>query len=309
MKTLLRWLPLWAMMAGLPPALHGGDPPPPAPRDAGEEAEVHHDTPPPASRPAADYGYRVAWTPLQIGVVGRYQLFHRDTRVEGLALGLAGVHSGRTNGLALAPVYTETAGTTVGRLQAAGVINLAEGYQRGIQLAGLGNNAAEGVCGLQAAGLGNHTHGGIDGLQAGLIVNIAENSSRGMQVGAFNSLRGESIAFQAGVVGNHLGHSESRRGGDPEASCIAQTSLVYNYSAPGARGTGAMLTGICNWAVEGFSGVQVGLVNLTGEMCGVQIGLLNDSEDLRGVQVGLFNFQEGRMRLPLLNIGWGRGED
>lgn len=297
------FLPFAALLlAALPASLSAQAPPEHI--DKGVAGGVNEGAPP-APSSSADYGYGAAWTPLQIGVVGRYQLFNRETPVEGLALGVFGVHAGKSNGIAIGPIYTDVAGVPLAQLQAAGILNITSGDHRGIQAGGLGNSAEGHVTGLQAAGLGNFGGDGVDGVQLSLLANITEGPTRGMQAAAVNSVTGRADAFQFGLIGNHVG---SLSGDVEEApSSLLQASLVYNHSDSRTETRGAMITGICNWAEKGFSGLQVGLVNLTGEMRGLQIGLLNDSEDLHGLQLGLFNFHEGRMRLPLVNFRLGKG--
>ena len=53
-------------------------------------------------------------------------------------------------------------------------------------------------------------------------------------------------------------------------------------------------------------GVQLGLVNLGGEMQGFQFGLINRCETMHGYQVGLINvIRDAELQFcPVVNIGF-----
>lgn len=68
---------------------------------------------------------------------------------------------------------------------------------------------------------------------------------------------------------------------------------------------GAQVTLLANGA-DTLSGAQIGLViNRTEqEVRGLQLGLLNLAGDLTGVQIGLLNINRDGWVLPLINISW-----
>ena len=53
-------------------------------------------------------------------------------------------------------------------------------------------------------------------------------------------------------------------------------------------------------------GVQVGIINVSGETEGFQVGLINRSETMHGYQVGLVNIiRDAELQFfPIVNIGF-----
>lgn len=269
-----------------------------------------------------EYGYKAAWTPFQLGVVGRYQLFHPSTKTCGLGLGVLGVQTGDTTGLLLSPVYTSSrslkgvAVTSVysgskgeGTSLQVALVTFSE-KTRGAQLSGVVGLSDGPLTGLQLSGITSIASRSTTGAQLSLVYNISNESLRGFQAAAFNAAGQGTTGVQLAAVGNSL-HRPSGRATLEDAArrnWTAQGALVYNHASDKSPTRGLMISGVCNWARNTFSGFQLGAVNLAGDMNGLQIGLLNDSSGLNGVQVGLFNFEEGRMRLPLINIGRKKGE-
>ena len=83
----------------------------------------------------------------------------------------------------------------------------------------------------------------------------------------------------------------------------AQLNLLWNDVG---TDFGGLQCGVVN-SVEGYAaGLQLGLVNVSGDLYGCQLGLVNVTENLYGCQLGLLNFTTSRdwTFWPFINIGW-----
>jgi hypothetical protein len=156
-------------------------------------------------------------------------------------------------------------------------------------------------------GLVNWTTGEFRGVGAGL-VNVVCTNAYGAHVGFFNSVSGDMTGFQgiplltfwnaANIV---QGRASGIQGGLYNQSADlngAQVGLVnagydasgvqlglYNFSFHAA----GLQAGLINIGYESAHGLQLGLLNQTGQFTGLQIGLVNRTDSLRGMQIGLLN--------------------
>lgn len=251
-----------------------------------------------------EYGYTADYSPVQLGIVGHYQLFSATTPIRGLRLGLLSTSNRESDGLAISSIATTFVGhrgvsvaglwhgwPTTPEPDDIGRIPVEPAVRRpshGLFLAGITNVMRTPLTGLRVAGLVNAGRD-LTGAEASLLVNDAD-AIRGVQlVGAVNiaeRLHGVQIA---GIY-NYLGNDASRG---------LQLATVMNHTD--ASLTGVAVAGISNWHRAPTRGAMVSLFNLTPKMHGIQIGLMNDATELHGIQLGLFNFENGRMRLPLIN--------
>jgi hypothetical protein len=176
-----------------------------------------------------------------------------------------------------------TAGGQVTAMQVAGIGNLAGGTVDGFQLAGIGNIAGKPVGGFQAAGIGNLAGGVVEGFQLAGIGNIGGGQVGGFQAAGIGNIAGGQVkGFQAAGIGNLAGDHVA--GG--------QIAGIFNVAQ---KVSNLQLAGIGNIANR-MQGLQLGLVNITGDGQGAQIGLINLSQRLDGVTLGLLNYShQGRL--------------
>ncbi|MCY1040649.1 caspase family protein [Corallococcus sp. bb12-1] len=190
----------------------------------------------------------------------------------GLALGLLGnVYDAEVEGAALALGF-----------------NVAGGEVHGAQLSLVTNVARMGVAGVQAALGLNLSNGDVDGVgQLSLGANIARGGMQGMQ-----ATLGLNVATQD-VTGLQLALGVNHANG---ALHGVQFTLGVNSVAgdmTGFQGTLAL-----NRA-HSLSGMQLGLINVGGDVTGMQLGLINVASVVHGVQLGLVNVSQEVNGVPL----------
>lgn len=111
----------------------------------------------------------------------------------------------------------------------------------------------------------------VAGVQVGYLGNVVVGQVTGIQLaGLFNYASGPVRAWQMAAAVN-----------------LASASL-----------TGLQTALLCNSARR-LSGVQAGIVNLSGEIDGVQLGLVNVAEKVRGVSIGLLNIADDIEGVPI----------
>ena len=286
--------------------------------------------PPPSKhdRPDADeeYGYRVAWSPFQLGFLDVYQLFAHEVPIRGLGFGVLSTWNKSVEGVSLAPIYNSAdrqrgaalagicnkAETQEGAVLG-GICNLAD-TQRGFALAGITNSvsnekAAKSV-GIFIAGVVNAHAARSEGAHLALLCNILSNSSgaslaglwnyqklgNGLQVaGIYNSARAIDGLRIAGIINDSDADSK-------DLNRTVEFAGISNLVSGSQSGVLASL--LYNSTQESNTGLQLAAFNRAKATRGLQIGLFNDSTELHGVQIGLLNFSGKRMRLPLINVGW-----
>jgi len=87
---------------------------------------------------------------------------------------------------------------------------------------------------------------------------------------------------------------------------LAGWQLSLGYNSAGEGNSVGLQVGLWNESEAYFSGVQVGLVNLTSYTKGLQVGLINRADDLHGFQVGVVNVIRNSpvQFCPIINIGF-----
>ncbi|MBN8230444.1 caspase family protein [Corallococcus macrosporus] len=205
----------------------------------------------------------------------------------GLALGLAGnVYDAEVSGLAMALGFN-TSGADVSGAQLSLVTNVAGGAVRGAQ-ATLGLNVSNGdASGVGQLALGaNVARGALGGVQAALGANITTADATGLQLSlGANHANGtmKGVQFTLGV--NSV--AAAARG--------IQGSVLLNR-APSLTG---LQLGFINVGGD-VSGMQLGLINVADTVNGMQLGLVNVSDEVNGVPVGLFTYEKkGQLHLEV----------
>lgn len=206
----------------------------------------------------------------------------------------------RGAGLALgANVYAEESRG----LAAAVALNLMGRRVDGTQLSVGFNYAGGAVDGVQASVGGNWAGGSLRVAQLGVGLNVATASVSGAQVSAGLNLAGGSVHGAQITSGVNV-TKESFEG--------AQLSSGINVTRRDFRGV--QLSSGVNWAGGALSGVQLssgfnraqnveglqmGLLNVGGDVTGAQIGLLNIGGVVKGTQVGLVNLAKEVHGVPV----------
>ena len=172
--------------------------------------------------------------------------------VDGLQVGLLVNHTRRQlRGVEVGGAFNFVLGDAYG-LQFSLMSNMVRDHMRGVQLAGIVNVAGE-VRGLQLTPVVNFAFGDAHGLQLGLLGNGATELT-GWQLGLFNGVQ------TAGPRLMQIGAVNFASEGVPRL--LVQVSPTVNYLGGSGRG---LQVGIMNWTFQHFSGLRVGLVNISGE--------------------------------------------
>lgn len=145
--------------------------------------------------------------------------------------------------------------TSLTGFQVSGVLNYVETNTTGAQVTLGVNNTAKYVLGVQLAGLVNYAGSFVMGTQVSGLGNIACKSVSGVMAGLlFNYTSGSASGIQFGFF-NKAGIIHYLKGPSPSTN----------------------------------TALQLGGVNLSGDMGGWQVGLFNKGKEVSGVQLGLIN--------------------
>ena len=111
----------------------------------------------------------------------------------------------------------------------------------------------------------------VAGVQLGYLGNVVAGRVTGVQLaGLFNHASGPVGAWQVAGAANFAGASLTG----------LQSAFLFN-------------------SAQRLSGVQAGLVNLSGDIDGVQVGLVNVAQKVRGVSIGLVNIADDIEGVPI----------
>ncbi len=204
----------------------------------------------------------------------------------GLAMALvSNMYEEEVRGVAVA-MGVNTSGGKVRGAQLATALNVASGELNGLQMTAGVNVAAESVrVGQLAVGL-NVAGGGVSGTQMSAGLNVAGGDVRGVQATAGVNVAGGAVrGFQgsAGVnwVGGALSGLQATAGFNRAESVTGLQVALLNVSGD-------------------VTGAQVGLINIGKVVKGAQVGVINVAEEVRGVPLGLLTFEEkGQLHLEL----------
>lgn len=135
--------------------------------------------------------------------------------------------------------------------------------------------------------------GAVEGLELGVLNIVSREKDahvQGLQVGGIaNIARGELTGVQLASLVNISG----------ERSLGAQIALGTNLSF--GRFQGLQASFLLNRS-QALSGVQVGAVNLAGDVDGLQVGLVNVARKLSGVTIGLVNVADDVDGVPIAPV-------
>ena len=243
------------------------------------------------------------WTPIQLGLGWKTQLFPSMYNVHGVRMSVIGGRSWIVNGLDLGPVGNQSyaahglqvsclnyVGTEGWGLQVGGVFGnfvgrgyVDDGYS-GLQVAGWAN--AGSADGIQLAGVfngflwykqsrpvqdtpwahGENIPGHIRGMQIAGVANVAKHVA-GVQVSSAVNVSFEGFSgLQVGGI--NVAESKADIGADGRRICSGVQLGVFN--ATGIFDSTVQAAGSC---------VQVGVINLVDGGSGVQFGLWNSNPD------------------------------
>lgn len=269
----------------------------------GEEAPKAIATPEEAPGPEG-------WTPMQLAIYHKWQIFPKSYDVYGLGLGLSTTQSNDVIGAQIAPVAAIADGD-VGILQASAIASVAEGYTRGFQLSGIASVASGGVWGVQGAGIASAAaEGNASGLQVAGVASFAEGDVRGVQIG------GLAAASEGDVIGLETGGFAALCEGDLRGIQAAGLA-VFSRGARGVQvaglaassegdlrgiqvggiaavteenGWGWQAAGVASVTEGAYYGLQTsGIVNSGRSVWGMQGALVYNVGSVRGMQLSLIN--------------------
>ncbi|MCF6359241.1 MAG: hypothetical protein L3J29_00580 [Cyclobacteriaceae bacterium] len=167
--------------------------------------------------------------------------------------------------------------TNLTGFQISGFLNYTGTNTEGAQITAGVNNTQKYLIGAQIGGLFNYVGSFTMGTQISLLGNYSKKSMSGVQISLLlNTTQGSSTGIQLGGY-NHSGVINSTKGPNPSSN----------------------------------TGMQIGVVNTTGDMGGWQIGILNIGNRVAGTQIGIINIFKSAKPIDykdgpafgLLNIG------
>lgn len=207
-------------------------------------------------------------------------------------LGTNGLKGGRTfNNISVNILAGYSAG--LNGIEAAGLVNIERLDANGIQVAGLGNIVGGRSSGLQMAGLSNINRYSVSGFQFAGFNNYAD-SIKGGQISGFNNiLRGQLVGVQA-TGGINFANGDIR-GFEMAGIGNWTTKGVYGLQAAALFNAaktirGVQFSALGNVAVKEMSGLQLGTINVAGQVRGIQLGIVNVADTVVwGAPIGLIN--------------------
>ncbi|WP_224247671.1 caspase family protein [Hyalangium gracile] len=204
----------------------------------------------------------------------------------GAALALvSNMYEEEARGLSMA-LAVNTAGGNVRGSQVSLALNVANEDLDGFQLT-TGVNVAGGNVRVGQIGVGLNIAGGrVSGTQLSAALNVAGEDMRGVQASAGVNVAGASFrGIQASTAVNWVGGAASG----------VQATVGFNR-AESVRG---LQLSVLNVSGD-VTGAQVGIINVGKVVNGMQLGLINVAEEVRGVPLGLLTFEEkGQLHLEV----------
>jgi hypothetical protein len=272
------------------------------------------------------------WSPYQpaAGIVRGLALGVPVTgarRIEGLAIGLAGVGAEESiTGIGLAPIGLGAGGELRGVMVAGIGVGSGGGLTGvGVGLVGVGGGGP--MTGLMIGGIGVGGGGDVKGISVALIGVGSGGSIRGLSIG------GVGVGAGGDVTGINVGGIGVGSGGNVTGISIGGIGVgaggtlrglsIGGVGVGAPRLEGIALTGFGAGAKEAqgiviapgyfrierggdFHGASASAYNrVLGRQRGLTLGLLNYARELNGVQVGLINVSDNgghRRILPILSV-------
>jgi hypothetical protein len=223
-----------------------------------------------------------------------------EARVRAAGRKLVSFNAGLLPGVSLNAV--SAGGGPVQNLAALGVINDGTALVGGLAVALVSNMYEEEVRGVAMA-MGANTAGGrVRGAQLSTVLNVAGEELDGVQLAAGVNVTGGSVRVGQVAAGvNVAGAGVS--GMQLAAGLNVAGGAVYGVQAAAGFNRAESVTGLqlALLNVSGdVTGAQVGLINVGKVVSGAQVGLINVAEEVRGVPLGLLTFEEkGQLHLEL----------
>lgn len=169
-------------------------------------------------------------------------------------------------------------GLNASGLQLAGIANLTGRNANGVSLAGLMNLNGESARGFQFSGLGNVASRNLQGVSISGLLNISGENTSGMPLAGLANITGKHHRGIA-IAGLMNAAAENSSG-------LQLTSLL---NIAGKENRGVQLAGLGNVSVTN-KGLQFGFSNYSAQNNGVQIGFGNvANKGAKGVQLGIVN--------------------
>lgn len=165
------------------------------------------------------------------------------------------------------------------------------------------------LLGFQISGVHNYVGSNVTGGQFALGGNMIKNYLIGVQLGGvYNYVGGFTMGAQLSIFANY---SKKSMSGFQLAGFLNYTNGSYSGIQIAAINHAGVINSTKEPGTSQNTALQIGLINLSGNMGGTQIGLINIGKKVSGTQIGLVNiFKNGstvdsrdRPAYGLLNIG------
>lgn len=143
------------------------------------------------------------------------------------------------------------------------------------------------LSGFQISGVLNYVGTNVFGAQLTLGVNNVSNYLMGVQVsGLFNYVAGFTLGTQVSIIGNY---SKKSMSGVQFSLLINATQGSYSGIQIGAYNKVGIIYPTKGPTASKNTALQIGVINLSGDMGGWQIGILNIGDRVAGTQIGIIN--------------------
>jgi len=143
------------------------------------------------------------------------------------------------------------------------------------------------LTGFQFSGALNYVGTNVFGAQFSLGVNNVSNYLMGFQFGGlFNYVGGFTMGTQISIIGNY---SKKSMSGVQLSLLLNSTQGSYSGIQIGGYNHAGMIFPTKGPMANKNTGLQIGVINSSGDMGGWQVGLINIGNRVAGTQIGLVN--------------------
>lgn len=189
--------------------------------------------------------------------------------------GLAGFNTSSSSGIHISGIANYIGGN--------GQVGLTDKQKRSERRLGYETN----LTGFQLSGLLNYVGTNATGAQLTLGVNNVSNYLIGFQFGGlFNYVGGFTLGTQISVIGNY---SKEAMSGFQISLLLNSTQGSYSGIQFGAFNHAGIIYPTRGPTAAENTGLQIGVINTSGDMGGYQIGIINIGDRVAGTQIGIIN--------------------
>ncbi len=258
--------------------------------------------------------------PLQVTVLGPVGM-NSTNYTNNLSFNVIYGMNGGVKGAEFGTLLNYNEGSVTG-YQWAGIANYTTEASRGVIIAGISNIILDSSTGVGISGIFNYAHSDARGAYIAGISNVNTGTSKGFHLSGISnfSLDSRTGFSMAGIANySHENTYGMSLAGITNVSRVDSTGFsvagIANLSGGNVRG---FHLAPVNITADGFTGFQMGVVNVSRKLKGVQFGVINYSEDSsEGMAVGLITIaKDGLFQLETtagevlyLNLNYKMGVD